>query len=163
MSSARFLATVRSRLQHYLTPAVVVAWIALTVLVIAYAYIAVMPGFDREGVFKRGILFPLTLGVLGLLAGCLVLAVRFQQPRYAVGSMLLVGLAVLPLPMVCVAPGCSGVERLRVFFDWSLLGPAVSASFDAGRCAYICPYRVPVLPLGAGYALIGATIASKDE
>ncbi|WP_267644156.1 hypothetical protein [Haloarchaeobius amylolyticus] len=163
MPSRDISATFRSRIQGYLRLRVLAVWSTLTLLIVAYAYISVMPSVARKGILGRELIFPLPLALLGLVVGGLVFASWYRQPLYAVGSMVFLGLAVVPFPQACLGVGCSGVERLHVFFDWSMFGPAVSASFDTGRCAYICPYRVSLLPLGVGYVLIGKMLSPTNQ
>lgn len=162
MASRTISETVRSRIQDYFTLRVLAIWSALTLLVVAYAYISVMPGY-REGVLGRETIFPVPLALFALAVGGIVLARVFHQPLYALGSVVFVGLAVLPFPQACVGVGCLGVSRLHVFLDWSMFGPAVSASFGRGRCAYLCPYRVSLIPLSVGYLLIGELVSSSVE
>ncbi|WP_435320300.1 hypothetical protein [Haloarchaeobius sp. TZWSO28] len=163
MPSRSISSIVRLRIQNYLTPRVLAVWGVLTFLIVAYAYIVVMPGYAREGLLGREMVFPLPLALLGLVVGGLVFAAWCRQPLYAVGSMVFLGLAVVPFPQACLGVGCTGVERLHVFFDWSMFGPAVSASFDTGRCAYICPYQVSLLPLVVGYLLVGEMLSPATQ
>ena len=94
-----------------------------------------------------------------------VVSLRSSRPVYVLTGVVFVGLGALPLPLVpCIAPGCEGVRGLHVFFDWSpFFGPSVSASFDAGRCAYICPHRVQLLPLTIGYLSLAETITTEQS
>lgn len=103
-------------------------------------------------------------GVVAIVLGGIALSLWSRRPVYAVGGAVLIGFAALPITasLGCPAVACTGVKQLHVFFEWTLLGPSISTSFDAGRCAYICPHRVELIPLTIGYLSIGEAINHTD-
>ncbi|WP_338730112.1 hypothetical protein [Haladaptatus sp. DJG-WS-42] len=153
----------KSILRRYWTSRGLAVWLAVTFLVVGYVYQSVL-----DVISARILLFgflrvtPLLLGVVLTLVGGVVFAVWSDRPRYAVGGVALVGLAALPVTqqLGCPGVGCSGVEHFQIFLDWTLLGPAVSAGFGAGRCVYICPHTVHLLPLILGYLLIAEAVTN---
>ena len=161
MSSTDTASQVRERVRRYLSLRVLVLWCALTAFIPAFVYVSVVPWYGRHGVFGTETVFPFLAGLIVFTTGAIVLTAWSDRKGSALASMSLIGLAALPLPILaCIAPGCSGVKELHVFYDWSVFGPAISASFDADRCAYICPHRVQLVPLFAGYILLADVVTA---
>lgn len=77
---------------------------------------------------------------------------------FAFASVCLIGIAVLSVDLGCAGVPCDGVERVRVFFEWTFLGPTISVSEASDRCAYICPHTDELLPLLLGYLRLGDTL-----
>lgn len=94
--------------------------------------------------------------------GGVALAIWASRPLYALDGAVFIGVAALSVYLGCPGVACSGDKQLHVFLDWTLLGPAISASYDAGRCAYICPHTVELVPLAIGYLLVGETIVEAE-
>ncbi|WP_256297513.1 hypothetical protein [Haloarchaeobius salinus] len=164
MSSTDTVSRIRERARRYLSFRVLVLWGALTVLVVGSASVAVHPAFSHVGAAGFALLFLFLVGVLRLVVGARVQAVLSEQWRSALLGAVCFGVAALPIPLTaCLGAGCSGVEELHVFYDWSpFFGPSVAASFAADPCAYYCPHRVQLVPLLAGYLLLAETITSEQ-
>ncbi|MFC4407593.1 hypothetical protein [Haloarchaeobius iranensis] len=164
MSSIGVPSRVRSRARRYLSFRVLVLWGALTVLVVGSATAAVHPAFSHVGAAGFALVFLFLVGILGLAVGDRMQAVLSEKWRSALLGAVSFGVAALPIPLTtCLGAGCSGVEALHVFYDWSpVFGPAVAASFAAEPCAHNCPHRVQLLPLLAGYLFLAETITSEQ-
>lgn len=156
----------RSRFRRYRSRDILIVWLLLTVVIAGYVYTSVMY-FDaltpRIGPMFGITVTPLSLGLFGMIAGGTALAAWSRRPWHALGAAIFVGVAALSVNFGCPAVGCEGVEQFRAFFQWTILGPSVSASTDAGRCAYICPHSVELVPLVIGYLLVGEALSSVDQ
>lgn len=158
--------TPRERVQRYRSRRVLAAWTLLTVAIATYVYTSVtwftvLPA--HIGPVLGITLTPLSLGALLGLLGWGGLAAWSRRPLYASGIAVFAGIAALSIDFGCAAVGCVGTERLHVFLDWTLLGPAISAAYDAGQCAYICPHSVELLPLLVGYVLLAELCISVEH
>lgn len=160
MHSQRILAGGRGRLRRYRSRRVLTVWAALTAGVTGYVSLAVLYwGPLTPPLLGFLVVTPLVYGLAGVLVGGIALAASSRRPGLAFGASVLVGIAALSVTFGCPAVACEGVRRLRVFAEWTLLGPAVSASTDPGSCAHVCPHTVELLPLVAGYLLVGEAVA----
>lgn len=161
MTLQSFKAIVSDRLRRYWSRKVLTAWLLLTVLLSVYVYASVMfsefPGHGAGPVFGLTVT-PLSLGVLGVLFGWVALTAWFRRPFYVLGIAFFIGIASLSVNLGCAAVGCIGPARFHVFADWTLLGPAISAAHGTGRCIYICPHSVELIPLLLGYLLLAELI-----
>jgi hypothetical protein len=164
MSSTDTASQVRERVRRYLSLRVLVLWSALTLLVVVFAYVAVAPGLNQVGATGLALVCLFFIGLFRLSAGDRVQAVLSGKWEHALLGVVFFGLAALPVPFTaCLGAGCSGVEALHVFYDWSpLFGPSVAASFAADPCAYRCPHRVQLVPLAAGYVLLAEIVTSEQ-
>lgn len=156
---AKIADVIREHTRRYRSRRVLAIWAVLTGLVAGYVYGVVGHGLPF-GHLRFGFLHltPFVYGVVAVSLGGLILAVWARHPLYALCGVLSVGIAALSVSLGCPAVGCTGVEQFHVFFEWTLLGPTISASNDAGRCAYICPHTVELVPLTIGYLLIGESL-----
>lgn len=164
MSSTDAVDTLRRRIRRYLSLRVLVLWSALTVLVVVFAYVAVAPEFNHVGATGLALLCLFLIGLFRLGVGDSVETVLSEKREYALLGVVFFGLAALPIPLTaCLGAGCSGVEELHVFYDWSpLFGPSVAASVAADPCAHNCPHRVQLVPLLMGYLFLAETITSEQ-
>jgi hypothetical protein len=136
----------------------------LTVGIAGYVYSVVMQLLPVGPLlFGFLLLTPLVYGGTGIVIGGVSLALWSRCPLYALSGAVFTGVAVLSVAFGCPAVACPGSKQFHLFFEWTVLGPAVSASFDAGRCAYICPHTVELIPLIIGYLLVGKAVASSES
>ncbi|WP_440989436.1 hypothetical protein [Haloarchaeobius baliensis] len=164
MSSTDAVAALRERVRRYLSLRVLVLWSALTVLVVVFAYVAVAPEFTHVGATGLALLCVFLIGCFRLGVGDRVEEMMSENRESALLGVVCFGVAALPIPLTaCFGAGCSGTRTFHVFFDSSLLGPAIGVSFAADRCAHLCPHRVQLLPLAIGYLFLAETITAKQS
>jgi hypothetical protein len=127
--------------------------VVVTILSGGYVYGEVVPGV--------GPTLPFIYDVAIISLGGIMLALWSRQPVTALVGVAFFGIAVVKWPG-CVPLGCSGVKQLHVFFDWTVLGPSMKASYAAESCNDICTHTVEIIPLVIGYLLIGDSIATTN-
>lgn len=143
---------------RYRSRRVLWTWLGLAVVLGLYVYLSVAsPNLLslRAGPVLGWTITPVSVGSLGVVVGGGVLAYRSGRLLASFGASVLIGIAALSVALGCPGEMCEGVERLRVFFQWTALGPTISASTAPGECAYSCPHTVELLPLFLGYILLG--------
>lgn len=133
----------------------------LTVVLVAYVYVSVAHWnllSLRVGPVLGWTITPVSVGGLGVVVGGGMLAFWSGRLLASFAASVLIGIAALSVALGCPGEMCEGVERFRVFFQWTVLGPTISASTAPGECAYNCPHTVELLPLLLGYLLLGDTV-----
>ena len=138
-------------------------WVALTIGIAGYVYSVVMQIRPTGSLLGFVPLTPVIYGGAGIVIGGVSLALWSRRPLYALSGAVFLGIAALSVTGLCLPFACPGTKQFHLFLEWTVLGPAVSASFDAGRCAYICPHTVELIPLVIGYLLVGKAVASPKS
>ena len=142
-----------TRLRRLVSLRVLAVLIVVTILSGRYVYGEVVSGV--------GPTIPFIYEVAIISLGGIVLALWSGQPVTALVGTAFFGIAVVKWPG-CVPLGCSGVKQLHVFFDWTVLGPSMKASYAVESCKHVCTHTVEVIPLVIGYLLIGDSIATTN-
>ena len=142
-----------TRIRRLVSLRVLAVLVVVTLLSGGYIYGEVVPGV--------GPTIPFIYEVAIISLGGIALALWSRQPVIALVGAAFFGIAVLQKPS-CILQGCTGEQHLHVFFDWTVLGPSVKASYAAESCKDICPHTIELIPLVIGYLLIGDSVATTS-
>ncbi|MFB6234806.1 MAG: hypothetical protein ABEH81_00140 [Halopenitus sp.] len=158
------LSTDEAGFRRYQSRRVLTGWLVLSLVIVGYVYGAVtnllLPGTPMLWGFPFN---AFVLGAVAIGGGGAALAFWSGRPLYAIGGAFFVGVSALSVDLGCPGVACLGEKQLHVFFEWTLLGPTISANFDAGDCVYSCPHTVELVPLLLGYLLVGETIIQAES
>ncbi|MFB6235537.1 MAG: hypothetical protein ABEH81_06705 [Halopenitus sp.] len=154
---------IETKLQRYWTRRVLLVWLVLTILIVGYVYVQVKNVLPVVMLFGGFPLNEFVLGAVAVAIGGVALAIWASRPLYALGGAFFIGVAALSVYLGCPGVACSGDKQLHVFFEWTLLGPTISANYDAGSCVCNCPHTVELAPLLLGYLLVGETIIQGES
>ncbi|WP_227375864.1 hypothetical protein [Haladaptatus halobius] len=129
------------------------AWVVLTAYVIVCALIVVAPAslpfLGMIGVFT-----------LALVAVFVVLAREAPRPAFVLLAVPLLVVAAVDVLKGCPAVGCAtppGYEpwlNVKFFAKMTLIGPTLGVSSQLPPCAAVCPHRIELVPLVAGYPAV---------
>lgn len=133
-------------------------WSVATAYVLLMAFVMVFPTYVPFGAANFSTLVGLTvvfvvLGVTRARTAARPLAFLVALPLFALAAF---DLSIGGCPGVGCAtpPGYEPWRNVKFFLKWTFTGPALGMSSEPNPCASLCPHRIELVPLFAGYVAL---------